>query len=313
MSEFVKQIVEEVMSRNTPNRRSPESSRTSALQGAPPSTSSQQVDVTGISRPNYQRDKKAQRLKPLTNMKREAPVKKGDGVREQGNVFSQLKQLSLVQGRGLAQEKSSVVSAASTDRNTAARLIGKTRGGSCVWFFPVVRQELQSFFNVSTRQGSVGVVTANACYPGQLFLVEEILKEIPVIQYHLEWENERNHPFVCELYSEDSRMLEKVLKNTFQKLNRLEFKGVDTYTVVSPSAWLSRRLQLDQPVHALGVVEGVGYYHMLQLLDRYLKKQPDVKLQFKIETHYTLLVGEHDTVSAALESLRQGLDLSFRY
>lgn len=298
MSEFVKQIVEGVMNRNASNTPSP--------------SYTERVDVANIPRPNYQRDKKAQRLKPLSQtdeLKRERPEEN----RREHNVFSQLKQLSLVQGKGFNSDNATGTASSFNDRGSSAKLIGETRAGSCVWFFPTVRSPLKSLFHVSTNRGAVGVITANECFPGQLFLIEEILKELPMIQYHLEWENRRHHPFVCELFSEDSDQLEKMLKSVYQKLNRQQLNKLNTHFVASPSAWLSRRLALAQSVQALGVVEGVSYYHSLQMIDYYLMKQAEAPLQYKVEPHYTLLVGDRDTVSNTLDIFKQGLDRSFRY
>lgn len=275
----------------------------------------QQVDVANIPRPNYQRDKKEQRLRPLSRTK--APVQASHEMtgenRRQHNVFAQLKQMSLVQGKGFNSDNTPVTDSPINVRESSAKLIGETRAGSCVWFFPTVRSPLKSLFNVSTNRGSVGVITANESFPGQLFLIEEILKQLPMIQYHLEWENRRDYPFVCELFSEDGDLLEKLLKSVYQKLNRQQLTKLNTHIVASPSAWLSRRLDLAQSVQALAVVEGVSYYHSLQMIDYYLMKQPDAPLQFKVEPHYTLLVGDRDIVAKALDIFKQGLDRSFRY
>lgn len=315
MSEFVKQIVEGVMNRNATDGSATIKTRIAASSNTAPSSPPQQVDVANIPRPNYQRDKKSQRLKPLsqTNAPAQASRERTAKNRRQHNVFSQLKQLSLVQGKGFNSDNSPVTASPFNDRESSAKLIGKTRAGSCVWFFPTVRARLKSLFNVSTNRGGVGVITANECYPGQLFLIEEMLKQLPMIEYHLEWENRQDHPFVCELFSEDSDQLEKLLKNLYQTLNRQQLNPMNTHIVTSPSAWLSRRLELSQSVQAIGVVEGVSYYHGLQMIDYCLTKQPDVALQFKVKPHYTLLVGDRDIVTEALHLFKQSYDRTFRY
>lgn len=310
MSEFVKQIVQEVMNRHGIRENTTRKTKTSTSHGILPSNDSEQV-VINVSRPNYQREKKDKRLKPLgtPNTADERTVYRIRDNQKQKNTFSQLKQISLVQGKKLKQD----ITSPTVSKDCGAKFIGKTRRGSCVWFFPIVRPTLKPLFNVSANCGSVGVITANSCYPGQLFLIEEVLREIPIIQYHLEWENEKDHPFVCELLTEDKSKLERMIKTVYQKLNRMECKGVDAYEVVSPSAWLTRCLELDQSVQALGVVEGLSYYRSLQLIDHYVQSQSDERVQFKIAPHYMLLVGEYETISDGLEWLKQNLDSSIRY
>lgn len=308
----MKNVVQEVLNRNNkspsnkkvapsaPVHRQNEGSRKVTVK----SDETSDNDLSAINRPNYQNQKRKNRLLPTET-----------GVKlELTDSVSQLSTLSLVQGnkpREQAQPYSRQVAVPNSkpvfgsNTVTKPQQIGKTKDGSYVWYFPDVDQGLKSLFRGKYNSQMVGVVTSEKCYPSHLFLVDEVLREIPKVEYHMLWDKENNQGFVLELFMNDEKQLNNILKEIYQKLNLRALKGIEAYSSVSPSAWLSRQLKLDSSHPAVAVLEGIPYYKSVAILDHYFKRNPTMKLNFMIENEYLILMGESQIISQAIDTLKQ--------
>lgn len=304
MSDFVKNIVKQVLDRGrVSTAQGPHEGSPSTLQGA----GKPKNGAVTIERPNYQQLKKDRRLSPLKKAPDTVkPVQRG-GERL-ADSLSQLQRLSLSQGvfRTGASSRSAV-SAKSEETIQEAVCIGRTRDETYVWFFPQVHRELRRYFRTEGGGGTVGVISAPYCYPGQLFFVEELLRELPGAKHDVKWKPLKSSPFMCELYCDDSPRLYEALKSTYQKLNRRALQETECYTSVSPSAWLLQQLAVDRSVNAVGVLEGIPRVSSIGLLDKYFKAQNGPPVGFKVEDDYVLLFGEAEPLSQAVTALKQGL------
>jgi hypothetical protein len=314
----MKNVVQEVLNRNN---RSPSSKKELPVESVQRQTERRtKVSVTsegssggglaGINRPNYQSQKLEKRLSPRqTSVKIEASNKSNNDLTSRSfkqDSVSQLSTLSLVQGNQ-TRERETQYSNTLVDSKKVSQpqQIGKTKDGSYVWYFPTVHPGLKPSFRGNFSSNTVGVVTSEKCCPGQLFLVDEVLREIPSLDYHMLWDKDYNQGFVFELYMNDEKHMNQLLRDIYQKLNRRALRGLESYISVSPSAWLSRHLSLDSSYRAIAVLEGIPYYKSIAILDRYFKRNPELKMNFKIEEENLLLMGESQVISQAVDTLKQ--------
>jgi hypothetical protein len=338
VAEFMKNVVQEVLNRNnkSPSSKKELPSEPVQRQIERPNKISVNSEgssggvLAGINRPNYQSQKLEKRLSSThTGVKLEASNIKSvhngtkkttvsEPSQQQNNNYdltsksfkqgpvSQLSTLSLVQGNR-TREQETHYSNVLLDSNKVSQpqLVGKTKDGSYVWYFPTVHPSLKPSFRGAFSTNLVGVVTSEKCCPGQLFLVDEILREIPNLDYHMLWDKDYNQGFVFELYMNDEKHMNQLLREIYQKLNLRALRGLESYISVSPSAWLSRHLSLDSSYRAIAVLEGIPYYKSMAILDRYFKRKPELKMNFKIEKEYLLLMGESQIISQAVDTLKQ--------
>lgn len=308
MSDFVKNIVKQVLDRGrVSTAQGPHEGSSSTLQGAGKPNSG----AVAIDRPNYQQLKKDRRLSPLKKASDSVKPIQPESER-MADSLSRLQRLSLSQGtyRPGAVARPTV-SAKGEETKRESVCIGRTRDETYVWFFPQVHRELRRCFRVESGRRSVGVISAPHCYPGQLFFVEELLRELPETEHDVKWNPSKSSPFMCELSCDDDARLYEALKAIYQKLNRRALQETESYTSVSPSAWLLQQLAVDRSVDAVGVLEGIPRVNSIGLLDKYFKAQNDPPVGFKIEDHYVLLFGEAKVLSQAVTALKQGLGHSF--
>jgi hypothetical protein len=338
VAEFMKNIVQEVLNRNNSSPSSKKEHHSEPVQRQIERPN--KVSVTGeglsgggleaINRPNYQTKNLEKRLSSrLTGVKSEASDIKSmhngtkrttvtEPSQQQNSNYdltsrgfkqgpaSELSTLSLVQGNRTS-ERETLYSNALVDSNKAShpQQIGKTKDGSYVWCFPTVHPGLKPLFRGTIGTNMVGVVTSEKCCLGQLFLVDEVLREIPNLDYHMLWDKDNNQGFVFELYMNDEKHMNQLLREIYQKLNRRALRELESYISVSPSAWLSRHLSLDSSYRAIAVLEGIPYYKSIAILDRYFKRKPELKMNFKIEKENLLLMGESQVISQAIDTLKQ--------
>jgi uncharacterized protein YaiL (DUF2058 family) len=317
MSDFMKSIVEEVLNK----QGSGTSQSTQAIQTQTekkPSVSNTQhkkevqhskASISGLNRPNYQKMKKEKRLSGLEQTSTLSKPKHAqtssspdsDGLNKE--VLSKLSTISLVQGK--VEKQVSGNSAQRHKINKSPKLVGKTKDSSYVWFFPSVSDQLAQKFKRSPNIGSVGVITSKLCLPSQLLIVNDVMRENPDVKYHLTWHKNSQEQFVWELYDQDEARLEKRLTSILQILHRKSSKVMDSYTVMSPSAWLSKQLNITTSVEAVSVLEGVPYYASLLLLEQYIGTGEQKSFHYEIEENYLILCGEHNVISKVIQDFRR--------
>jgi hypothetical protein len=310
MSDLMKNIVQEVL-----NKQGKSTTFIQTQSVGSPSVSNNRsrtqnqgdTPITNLNRPNYQRLKKEQRLSlleksPETRIDMQV-AKPSYAVNNrkptnQNELLSQLSTVSLGKGK---VEKRAFASGASVH----PKLLGQTKDGSYVWFFPTVSESLAQRFKRTTSGVSVGVITSKFCLPSQLLMINDVICENPDVKYHLNWDLGKRDPFVWELYDHDTARLEKKLQTLLQILHRKSTKGIDSFTVMSPSTWISKQLNIASTVEAISVLEGVPYYASLFLLEQYFGSGQQLRLQFEIEDNYLILGGDHHVVSKAIQDLRR--------
>lgn len=271
-----------------------------------------QDSLESINRPNYQNKNVEKRLSVLNQQKNESisnSIIKPTEVAKPSKSFvedsiSSLRKVSLSQGKAevhsprMHQQPSS----------EKAQLLGSTKDGTSVWFYPTVHSHLAQMFHRTTSGYSVILVGAKSCYPSQLLLLNDLLNTYPDLKYHLIWNKENNQPFTLELYDTNTIRLEKTAKDIYQHLTKRSLKSTDTYQVSSPSAWLSKQLGITKSVETAGIIEGLSYHNSLFLLDHYLKGGNDSSIAFQVEENYLLITGRAQQISDALVNLKKVAD-----
>ncbi|OYD09104.1 hypothetical protein [Paludifilum halophilum] len=306
MSEFMKQMVNEVLSKQHSPKRNPPSRKTPAQEESSPSSAAGPVD---IRRPNYQREQSKKRLSPLYRDSRrptftagtggrtpsEPPEKKADG---QKDMLSSLQRLSLFQVKGLHR---------SSADGDAGELIGKSREGAEVWFYPHLHPKLAEWLNASGSRRCVGIVSSAVLRLGSLFIAEALLEDEPDIQSAIAWRESREEPFRLRLEAEEPDRLKRILREFYLRLNRSALRRVNAHLSRRPSALLSETLRL-QDSRSAAVLEGVSRYEAVALLDRVLKEEPECPVRFAVEEKALLLQGEGEAVRSMLTRLKQEAD-----
>ena len=82
-------------------------------------------------------------------------------------------------------------------------------------------------------------------------------------------------------------------------------KQTQIYEKVSPSAWLSQKLQLPTSFGAISLIEGIDYYKGLSILDQCLKGTPTANWQFQLKGNYLMLMGDSRTISQLAPQLKK--------
>jgi hypothetical protein len=325
VSEFMKSVVAEVMKPYQKPKENPLFGGGSGYQEtkAPPKTAVKSIQgIAGINRPNYQRDKVHKRLATsgeattkVVNQtsKLDSPPKKvsvstvsKDFV---AGPMASLQTMSLVQGnRSVNSYQRTAATSMKKRVNEESKLIGQTKEGVKAWVFNNLHPNLGTSLQRSLKSDSIGVITAETCSVGQLFLINDLMREFATIKYFLTWDKESKQKFVLELYGQDSESLTKVVKSLFQKLTQKSHKDTHVYKSMSPSPWLTKQLELQSPVNGVAVLAGIDYYTSILLLDRFLKKSGETKFSYMIEKSYLLLHGNYELVSQISEELQKEVD-----
>jgi hypothetical protein len=304
MSEFMKRLVNEILEKNGSPKHVSQPADAACTGTNRPSAPL----GTSIERPNYQRDKSRKRLAPLYeggNISAPAskpqsfviPKTKKDGAEasSRSEYLSSLQRLSLFQ----VWNKEGHLA-----RAEAAELIGRTREGMEIWFYSGLHPKLTEFLNQSgTHSRCMGVVTCRTSRPGHLFIVDALLGEEPEIRWEVDWDE----PFQLWLEAGEPDRLKTMLREIYQRLNRLALRKINTYQSERPSPLLREKMGLEDS-RSVAVIEGVSKWEAIALLDRYLKSVPECSLWFAPEQDYLLLQGEKEAVQAALARLKQEAD-----
>lgn len=269
--------------------------------------------IPKINRPNYQQKNIDKRLSVIASEQKNKQEKvfpqenlNSKGIKERfptknlnDTQLSKLQALSLVQGH-ISNRKHHIVAA-----SEKSMFIGQSKDGVKAWQFTGLHSSLQNYFQRSIKADSIGVITSDQCTAGQLFLLNDTLRSYPSIKYYMSWDKENKQNFVLELYENDSEIVSKALKSIFQSLSQNAYKQVKTYKTPSPSPWLIKQLGLKTNVEAVAVLEGVEFYTLIILLDRLLKKSPELSINYILEKNYLLLCGNYEVISQTTEYIQK--------
>jgi hypothetical protein len=268
--------------------------------------------LSQINRPNYQNKNVEKRLSLLGPQKNNSLPNSMIKPTEVPNrsKFSEEPSVSSLRKISLGQGKSEIEATRAQIQSTQdkAQLLGSTKDGTSVWFFPSVHPNLTQMFHRTTSGYSVVAISSKTCYPGQILLLNELLNTYSDLKYHLTWNKAHHQPFTLELYDKNTNRLEKMAKDIYQKLTKQSSKTIETYLLTSPSAWLSKQLGLTKSVETAGIVEGLSYHNSLLLLDHYFKDGNDSSITIQVEENYLLLSGRAKLVSDALVILKKVAD-----
>lgn len=304
MSDVMKQVVQEVLKGNKTiiSNRVENTSKPSASKS-----------LNDIKRPNYQRLKKEQRLSVLENQRSSPAGYKKPAAQGRPNglsakqfnkeSMSRLRSISLAQGK--VSRKSNTPAHGDHRQTKSAKIIGHTRNGGCVWFFPDLPQELMGSFHRPLNRAAVGTVRMPECLPSYLLLVNEIIRDNQDIKFYISWERGGDAPFTAEFYDDDVDRLEKIMNEVYQKLNRRSLKHFEAYTAISPSPWLTKQLNISLSVDAIAILEGVPYYTSIVLMDSLLKNFKNTGIDYEIEEKYLLLKGNYHVISELVTELKK--------
>lgn len=274
---------------------------------------SSNVSLGEIKRPNYQRLKKNQRLSVLEQASSSAKPQHRSVTQRNPQTLtekqfneesiSRLRSISMAQGK--VSRKSHTASRGNQRHEKPARIIGHTRNGGCVWFFPDLPKELMGSFHRPLNRAAVGVIKMPECLPSYLLLVNEVIRDNQDIKFYISWERKGDAPFAAEFYDDDVDRLERVMNEVYQKLNRRSLKQVEAYTAISPSPWLTKQLNISLSVDAVAILEGVSYYTGIVLMDSLLKNFENNELDYEIAENYLLLKGNYHVISELVTELKK--------
>ncbi|MEH7392641.1 hypothetical protein [Bacillus sp. JJ1474] len=314
MSEFMKNIVQEVLKPANKPRENPLFNGGNSRFVYSKSTvndnkqEASKQSIAGINRPNYQQKNIQKRLAGVPantnkdlinhsskNEQRNVHTKTGSSDSITGSI-SKLQKISLVQGNQPLNkpQKGSYVN---NHFNEESKFIGQTRNGIKAWVYSGLSEKLMESFQRPLKSHSVGVISSEQSSIGQLFLVNEILREYSAMKYSLLWEKEKSSGFILELYEEDTAKLIEAVKTLFQKLSHHSYKPLQLFKVHSPSPWLTKQLNLNAHVDGVAVLDGINHYSSILILDRLLKKSPNINFNYTVEKGYLLLYGPFITIS----------------
>ncbi|MBS4189440.1 hypothetical protein KHA94_04300 [Bacillus sp. FJAT-49705] len=322
MSEFMKNVVKEVLKPTQKPKENPLfGSETKFLYTNSiinkTAESKQNQTIQGISRPNYQLKNLQKRLSGISvdspNQTENHSPKAGfisqSNSQSPRNIvegsLSKLQALSLVQGNNsINTHHQANITVNRNLFNEESQFIGQSREGVKAWVFSGLHPNLLTSFQRSLKSNSIGVIVAEKCSVGQLFLLNDILREFSSIKYCLTWDKESKQDFVLELYEDQTEILTKAVKMLFQRLSQNSFKPIQVFKANSPGPWLTKQLGLKTHVDGAAVIEGIDYYSAILLLDRLIKKSPSKNFDYVIEKKYLLLYGNYEIVSQLSEELK---------
>ncbi|MBD8007596.1 hypothetical protein [Bacillus norwichensis] len=300
MSDVMKQVVQEVLQGN----KTIMTNRMNQKNNTPAN-----ISLSEIKRPNYQQLKQEQRLSVLeeSKMNKKAAVQKHPhGLSDKHfneESISRLRSISMAQGK--VSRKSAESARGNHKQARSAKIIGHTRNGGCVWFFPTLSQKLMGSFQRPLNRVAIGAVKIPECLPSYLLLVNEIIRDNQDIKFYISWERSGDVPFTAEFYDDDVDRLERVMNEIYQKLNRRALKQLESYTVMSPSPWLTKQLNISLSVDAIAILEGVPHYTSILLLDSLLKNFENTEIDYEIAEKYLLLKGNYHVISELVVELKK--------
>ncbi len=311
----MKSIVQEVMKPNQKPKENPLfSGETRFVYSKSSAVNKPQQTPQEINRPNYQQKNRQKNLSFIkensadsrensrSNVKNEnlSPVSAKSDYKD---PLARLQTLSLVQGNQPIHQQQIHTSIRKKHFQEESQLIGQTRDGLKAWLYSSPHPMLLQNFQRSIKSNAIGVITSRKCQLGQLFIVNELLREHPAMKYCLSWDKNSKESFVLELYEDNAEILRRALKTFFQRLSQNSFKQIQVYQAHSPSPWLTKQLDLTTQVDGVAVVEGIEYYAAMFLLDRFFKKSPEKNIKYKIDRDYLLLHGNYEIIKEVSEEL----------
>src|SRR5699024_5864228 len=188
---------------------------------------------------------------------------------------------------------------------TNEKLIGTTRNGGNIWFFEHVNNDLVDSFNRSIRNVSIGVIEMPENLPSYLLIINDMIRKGKNLEFYVSWDKENEEQFLVELYSEDAKQLESIVRDIYQAINRRSIKRVDSHVVSAPSPWLSKQFNLNTSVDALAILEGIPYYTGVLLVNKVLDEGHNHSFDYEINNNHILLKGDYETVSDLVTQLKK--------
>lgn len=267
-----------------------------------------------INRPNYQQKNKQKNLSFIKENSVDLRENSRSIVKNENlspipaksynkDPLARLQTMSLVQGNQPIRPLQIHTSIKKNKLQEESQLIGQTRDGLKAWLYSNPHPMLLHNFQRSIKSNAIGVITSQKCQLGQLFILNELLREHPAMKYCLSWDKNNKEGFVLELYEDNAELLKRALKTFFQRLSQNLFKQIQVYQAHSPSPWLTKQLDLTTQVDGVAVLEGTEYYSALFLLDHFFKKSPEKNINYKIDRNYLLLHGNYEIVKEVSEEL----------
>jgi hypothetical protein len=305
----MKAVVAEVLNGKKPNTQQKRDT------SSPHSASSKSNDPDALQqliRPNYQNRNIEKRLSMLGHSpkqeKKDEPTAKAQTTKVTNqpkslleDPISQLKKVSL-SNRTAEPVTTRIPSPARVEN---AKLIGTTKDGTSIWFFPSVHPNLSQMFQRATTGYSVAVVNSKSCYPSQLLLLNEWLNVYPDLKYHLTWNRANSQPLTLELYDSNHQRLEEVAKEMYLRFSKRSEVKVETYHLISPSAWISKQLGMTKSVESVGILEGLSYFNNLLVLDHFYKSEHLPPLSIQLEQNYLIATGKPTIITETLATLKK--------
>ncbi|MNO24118.1 hypothetical protein D3C76_139300 [compost metagenome] len=300
MSDFMRTIVQEALRPSSAKRQDPLQSGSFM-----PKTGSSQVEVVpDIHRPNYQKDKRDQRLNAAaaTISSNSTAVHLTREFIEQS--MSPLLRMSLVQGR--TREECNTECTVPSGQGAGAGVIGENCDGLSFWHYPELQSELFSQIGIRrTSAKSAGIVAAERCKPGYLFLLDEALGASK-LEYEISWNKERGSAFQAIVLGESSAELAEVLQQISDQCEKNGKENIRNYISLEPSSFLLKYLGVSNG-NSIAVWEGLSRYRSVALMDRALKQGMNTSVKYNIEAEYLLLTGGREELSAAIAVLQKVL------
>ncbi|MFT9845983.1 hypothetical protein [Aneurinibacillus sp. REN35] len=303
MADMMKSIIEEVLHKGRKRERVQGNEQPASAAGS----TGQSVSLLNLYRPNYQKQKQQSRLGSFApdssvrsannGVRSAAPTA---AIREAGDFkedqMSALQRLAISQ---VAQRHSGRLDGASAAE--APQLIGKTKEGEYIWFYPAGASRTDERLSMQDQGGmSAGVITRGQGGSGLLFLLDDWRASLPDVTCEV-------LPEAVLLFAENKAGLRHMLETAYRDLNRRRIQGSKMYQAAQPSSWLKQQLNLS---HGPSVVlwEGVSYFNSVALIERCFANNPALALSYEIREDELLLSGEPAFIDSAMQQIKQDME-----
>lgn len=321
MSDFLKEIVQEALRGGAGGRRNSNRSNSNEPFRQNPSVRSTSA-VPGISRPNYQRDRKEQRLGAangavtgvaagsVTDAALEAGLGVVTGSASGGNgraaapltrdfieeSLAPLMRMSLVQGNIREEYGADCTDTAAAPDESG--MLGRSCAGLDFWYYPELRPELLGELGIRRISAkSAGIIAEGRCRPGQLFLLDGC-SAISGVDVDINWKMEGGRDFHAVLTGEASSDIQNALQSMYDQCLRSGSHRIQSYIALEPSSILVKYLNISRG-DAIAALEGISRYRSVALLDRALKLGMSSRVKFSIADEFVILTGERGELSEA--------------
>lgn len=307
MTDFMKSIVQEVLNRGNTVPEKCEQSQ---------ATPSQATSVEGIYRPNYQRKKQQQRVAMSSaepqDQPQDQPQVKSSSKPYMNRSFQneQLSSLQRVSAPRLQPAEQQANRITGNSNVESPQFIGKTRNHQYIWYFPAISHRLQAFRSLDIQKGHFLGVIIGVLKPGILFLIDELLDRNKAIQCDPCLECQESKVTALNIYSNDERQLQAMLKEVYNRLNRWALCSIEAYSVKNPSDFLRESLGLKKGTSA-AVLDGIHPLNAIALLERYYHQNAHVHAEIQVKDEYILIQGEFRQVDSLIQHLKHEADQLF--